>query len=153
MVEPQGKGLVTTMTAEWIKDLLGTSEGRKQVERERLIVDVAETLCEVMECESVTRTDLARRLKCSPAFITKLLRGTHNFTLQTLSDVFFMLGQSVHVHVQPIGESVREASGNGKRIPAKELGWIAPGRPFQSPVTVADSPDVGESSADEGIAA
>lgn len=38
-----------------------------------------------MDVLGISRADLARRLGASPAFITKLLSGGNNFTIETLS--------------------------------------------------------------------
>ena len=52
-----------------------------------------------MEEQKVSRAELARRLGTSRAYVTKLLGGNANFTLQTMTKVAMALGSTVHVHV------------------------------------------------------
>jgi transcriptional regulator with XRE-family HTH domain len=132
---------VTTMTAAWIKNLLSTDDGRKLVECERLLAEVTESLCRLMEDEGVSRADLARRLNRTPAFITKLLRGSHNFTLQTLSDIFFAMGRSVHIDLAPVGDSLRLPAGEVQTIPTDGLWMIR--KPITPPAILTTPADAG----------
>jgi transcriptional regulator with XRE-family HTH domain len=52
-----------------------------------------------MEEQKVSRAELARRLGTSRAYVTKLLGGNANFTLQTMTKVAMALEATVHVHV------------------------------------------------------
>jgi transcriptional regulator with XRE-family HTH domain len=58
---------------------------------EGLVVDVAARVIDAMEARSVTRSELARRLDVSPAYITKILRGHANLSLESLAKVAFAL--------------------------------------------------------------
>ena len=49
------------------------------------IVEFTEDLVRKMDRQNVTRTELARRLGTSPAYVTKILRGKVNFTLGTMA--------------------------------------------------------------------
>lgn len=49
-----------------------------------LVLDFTEEISRLMESGNVTRSELARRLGTSPAYITKILRGNANFTLATM---------------------------------------------------------------------
>lgn len=94
------------MTANWIDRLKQDEEGRRLLEQERLIVEVTEAMASLLKEREVSRSELARRIGTSPAFVTKLLRGDNNFTLRTLSDVFFALGHSAHFSLGDVGEDV-----------------------------------------------
>ncbi len=94
------------MSDTWIAALQHDEEGRRIMEHERLILEVTESMASMMDEQSVSRTELAKRMGKSPAFITKLLRGDNNFTLRTLSDVFFALGHAAHLSVGDVGGSV-----------------------------------------------
>lgn len=94
------------MTADWIKHLEQSTNGRKLLEQERLIVEVTETIARLMEEQRVSRAELARKIEKTPAFITKLLNGDNNFTLRTLSDVAFAMDRSVHISLGEVGEGV-----------------------------------------------
>lgn len=58
---------------------------------EGLLVDVAARVVDAMENSGVTRSELARRLNVSPAYVTKILRGHANLSLESLAKVAFAL--------------------------------------------------------------
>jgi transcriptional regulator with XRE-family HTH domain len=60
---------------------------------EDLLLVAAERLRDAMDQEGVTRSELARRLDVSPAYITKVLRGHANMSLETLARLAFFLGK------------------------------------------------------------
>ena len=74
-----------------------TSEGDRVWQQERAILEATERLCELMERDNVTRSDLAYRLGKSRGFVSQILNGEANMTLRTLSDAFFALGRAVHI--------------------------------------------------------
>lgn len=63
-------------------------ENRRLFEQERLLVEVTELLTGILAREGITRSELARRLGKSKAFVTQVLRGRHNMTLRTVADIF-----------------------------------------------------------------
>lgn len=67
------------------------------VAQEELIVDTMEWLCETMGKYGVSRSDLAKELGVSKSRITKILNGSNNVTLRTLSDLFNALGVRIEV--------------------------------------------------------
>ena len=58
---------------------------------EGLFIDVAARVIDAMETSGMTRSELARRMKVSPAYITKILRGHANLSLESLAKVAFAL--------------------------------------------------------------
>jgi len=58
---------------------------------EGLFIDVAARIIDAMEARGVTRSDLARRLEVSPAYVTKVLRGHANLSLESLAKLAFAL--------------------------------------------------------------
>lgn len=58
---------------------------------EDMLLDVAGRVIDVMESKNITRTKLAQRLSVSPAYITKILQGHANMTIETLAKVAFAL--------------------------------------------------------------
>jgi len=78
-------------------------DGREMAE-EGLILDVSQQLFEVMEDEGITKSELASRLDCSKAYITKLLRGPSNMTLRKVAEVFFTLGRVIKLKAVPVEE-------------------------------------------------
>jgi len=78
---------------------------------ERLVVDLTEEICQAMQDQGISRSELAKRLGKSKAWITKLLRGDQNMTLKTVVTVLWELGQTLNVDVQPyleLSESVSD---------------------------------------------
>lgn len=71
------------------------------------IVEFTEDVCRLMNEQGVSRAELARRLGTSRAYITKLLGGDANFTLETMTKVAMALGAAVHVHIAPQDAVVR----------------------------------------------
>lgn len=57
---------------------------------------------ELRRC-SLTRSDLARSIGTSPAWVTKVLRGDANPTLETMQKVASAVECNVHVHLAPKG--------------------------------------------------
>lgn len=115
------------MTASWIRRLEADEEGRRILEQERLILEVTEAIATLLQDRGVSRSELARRIGKSPAFVTKLLRGDNNFTLRTLSDVFFALDRAAHLSLGDIGEGVVPCVGPApKPLRFNSDGWERP---------------------------
>jgi len=66
-----------------------------------LILDFTEGLHKIMEANGVSRSELARRLGVSPAYITKVLRGNVNFTLDSMVRLVRAAGGEVSLQVAP----------------------------------------------------
>jgi transcriptional regulator with XRE-family HTH domain len=58
---------------------------------EGLFLDVSARVVDAMEAQGVSRSALARRLKVSPAYVTKVLRGHANLSLESLAKIAFAL--------------------------------------------------------------
>lgn len=67
------------------------------------ILEFTEEVVREMDRQGISRTELARRLGSTPAYVTKILRGKVNFTLGTMVKLARAL--SSEVHVQLIGPS------------------------------------------------
>lgn len=68
---------------------------------EKLKIKIMEDFLEVMERKNVSRSELAMRLGCSNAYITKLLQGTQNLTLQKLVEIALVLDCDLLVTFTP----------------------------------------------------
>ena len=68
-------------------------ESRKRLAyyEEGLFIEVAARIIEAMESRGITRSGLARQLNVSSAYITKILRGHANLSLESLAKVAFAL--------------------------------------------------------------
>lgn len=77
-----------------------------------LVHDFTEGLAWRMDEQGISRAELARRLGTSPAYITKILRGNINFTLETLVRLAVAVGAEVRI-------SMRAAKSSSARRPSE----------------------------------
>ena len=70
-------------------------EFAKLMAQGELIMEVTETLCELLEKEKISRKELADRLGKSKGFVSQLLNGGRNLTLRTVADILHALGYKV----------------------------------------------------------
>ena len=97
---------------------------------ERSILDVTEEIVARMEQLGVSKSELANRLGKTPQFVTKLLHGSNNFTLETMVKVARQLNAEVRVHLQPEGTISEWISVLKKETPRTEasafVDWKSP---------------------------
>lgn len=84
-------------------ELFDTAEGNTAYWVERAVLEFTEDVVGRLEAEGISRAELARRIKASPAYVTKILRGNTNFTLESMVRIAQALGCSVRTHMQPNG--------------------------------------------------
>ncbi len=70
---------------------LTRAKTRSAYYEEGLLIDIAARVIDAMEKNGITRSDLARRLKVSPSYITKVLRGHANMSLESLAKIAFVM--------------------------------------------------------------
>jgi transcriptional regulator with XRE-family HTH domain len=68
---------------------------------EKVLFDVAEQVCKLIESQGVSRSELAQRLAVTPAYVTKLLSGNPNLTIKTLLKLSDALGQTLDIRFAP----------------------------------------------------
>jgi transcriptional regulator with XRE-family HTH domain len=68
---------------------------------ERLILDLTEQIAKRLQEGSLTRSELAKRLKVSNAYITKLMRGEQNLTIRTIVQIANALGCTLDLSIIP----------------------------------------------------
>ena len=86
-------------TAKRFRDLLQTTEQSNAFELDRLKVEISEQIYQAMNQQGISNSDLARRLGKSRAYVTKLLRGTTNFTLESLVRISRALSNEVEINL------------------------------------------------------
>ena len=94
------RGSEPTLLEEYLED----PEFAKLMAQEDLILEVTETLCELLEREKISRKELADRLGKSKGFISQLLNGGRNLTLRTVADILHVLGYRVALTPHKEGE-------------------------------------------------
>lgn len=67
-------------------------EVRRQVDISFLIVN---RIHEILTCKGYRQKDLAEKLGKKESEISKWMRGTHNFTIETLSSIETALGEPI----------------------------------------------------------
>lgn len=72
---------------------------------ETAILEFTEEITARMDTLGVRKTELAERLKVQPAFITKLLSGANNFTIETMVKTARALDADLRIHLQPRGRT------------------------------------------------
>ena len=87
------------------RELAGDEEACRLFCQENFILEVTELLCEAMEENDVSRSNLASRLGTTKGYITQILRGNANLTLRKVSDVLFALKKKLSVALLPIDAS------------------------------------------------
>lgn len=70
---------------------------------ELAILEIAEEIDAAMTRSGLTRAELARRLGTSRAYVTKILRGNVNFTLDSLARITHALDGELRLHIAPRG--------------------------------------------------
>ena len=74
---------------------------------ELAIIQFTEEIVRYMKQDKVNRVQLAKRLKTKPSYITKLLSGENNFTIETMTKIALALDTELQLHLKPKGASTR----------------------------------------------
>lgn len=64
-----------------------------------LVSSFTDALWRIMKKSGTSPADLARVLEVSPSYISKALRGSENFSVETMVKLASAVGAVVHVHV------------------------------------------------------
>lgn len=79
-----------------------TQKGMRLFQQERLILDVTELICKLMDDQGVSRQQLAKRIGRDRSYISRILSGTRGLTLCNVSDMAGALGCKIAVRVEPL---------------------------------------------------
>ncbi|MBF0185663.1 MAG: helix-turn-helix transcriptional regulator [Magnetococcales bacterium] len=89
---------------EWLQQ---SDENRRMFHRDGFILDVTEQICERMQKQGTSRTELAANLGKSKSQVSQLLNGSRNMTLATLADIAYALNLNLKLQLtsmQPVEE-------------------------------------------------
>lgn len=95
------------MTENRYNDLLNDARKSLDYWSEATILDFTEEIVRHMEREGISRSDLARRLNSSQAYVTKVLKGKANFTVASMTKLARVFDLTVRVHLAPENAVVR----------------------------------------------
>ena len=98
-----------------LEQFTAESEQMRLFQQEYLILKVTERICELMEEQGISRTQLAKRLGTSKGYITQLLDGSANITLRKLADIMAALGLAAEFTTRNIACTVRPHDDLGRR--------------------------------------
>ena len=113
--------------ANLVIDDMNDPEFRKLLAQEELILEVTETICDILEKEKVPRKELADRLGKSKGFISQLLNGGRNLTLRTLADILHVLGYKVS-----LTPYLEKGSRQARKIVEFQTSYIPPKKPVEN---------------------
>lgn len=74
---------------------------------ETAIMEFTEELVELLEEHGISKTELARRIAVKPPYITKILQGTSNFTLDSMVKIATALDCEFRCHLQRKGRDTQ----------------------------------------------
>jgi len=86
---------------EWFDNELTKYRRHPDFILEQLTFDITAAIRHAMDEKGISRSDLARKLRVSPAYITKLLNSSSNLTLRTLVNIALALDLQIDVKLQP----------------------------------------------------
>ena len=83
------------------RELFDSARSSLPYKVEKAIIGFTEQIIGKMEALDLSRTDFAAKLESSPAYVTKLLRGGTNFTLESMVKVSDALNCELEIKLIP----------------------------------------------------
>ncbi len=74
-------------TARWFNSVINEYENDIDFQLEGVLIDINEQIIKLMIEKKMTRKNLADKLGCSKAYITRILQGNQNVTVKTLLQI------------------------------------------------------------------
>jgi transcriptional regulator with XRE-family HTH domain len=95
---------------------------------EGAILEFTECMAAKMKELSVSKTDLAHKLKCTQSYITKVLQGSTNFTLASMVKIAFALDCELTIGFKPKApladwKMFNFSTGRAVTVPTNEWVW------------------------------
>ena len=85
-----------------LQQLLARARQGHAYKREKIVLALTEEMLSLMEQQGINKTQLAAKLGKSKPYITKILSGTANFTLDSLIQLADALGTELNIHFTPL---------------------------------------------------
>jgi len=95
------------MKSRAFSDLLRKAQQRDSFWVQRAALEFTVDVARLMTQGKITKADLARRLGTSPAYVTKILRGDANFTIESMVRLVKAIDGRLHIHVADEDHRVR----------------------------------------------
>lgn len=93
--------------AKSFKDRLNSIRQLHSYRVEKVKIEFVRGITRVMRQKGITNSALAEQVGTSNAYITKVLRGDCNFTIDSMVKIAHGIGATIHVHVADNAASVR----------------------------------------------
>lgn len=100
----------TRANGGWLAGRMKSLEFKKSFERHGLADDFIAAIEAVMLRDDVSRSQLAERMGCKPANVTRAMRNTTNLTIATMVEMAFALDCRVRVWLQPMSAISADAT-------------------------------------------
>ncbi len=84
-----------TTRSDYAEFMTRSTQTRRLLRQEELILEATEGLVEAIDAQGLSRSELARRIGKSKAFVSQALSGRRNMTLRTLADLGDAVGTRV----------------------------------------------------------
>jgi transcriptional regulator with XRE-family HTH domain len=86
---------------EWFKNQIGALENTPTYKAEVLQLKISEKILELLEHRKMTRADLAKELKCSLPYVSKLINGSENMTIKKMVEIAISLKCDLDIKIVP----------------------------------------------------
>ena len=113
-------------TELWVHEELDTAKKTFEFRLETLMIELGESIALLMETNHLTRTELSHRLGVSKAYITKILNGKPNLTLETLLKLSDALEGQLKLAIIPKVEAKTKTIPQPKAIVVRNYKAINP---------------------------
>lgn len=117
------------MKAEnWFSKKLEEYKDDLEFRTEGVILEFNEKIVARMAEMNISRTELAKRLRVSKAFVTKLLNGNPNLTVKTMMSISDALGCELKLDIYPmqLRSTFRKKSKKTEVLPTSQLSRQTP---------------------------
>ena len=89
-----------------LHSILGRARDSLAYDTEGVKLEFTEQIVSLMEAKGVSKSALAAHLNVAPAYVTKVLQGTTNFTLDSMVKIAHAFAAELHVQLKPMKSSV-----------------------------------------------
>lgn len=89
------------MDIEALREKINAARGTFDYRLEKILLQLGEDICLLMEQQRLSRTQLAERMGVSPAYITKILSGNPNLTIKSLLKLADAMGKELTLQFAP----------------------------------------------------
>jgi transcriptional regulator with XRE-family HTH domain len=87
-----------------LQAMMAAARATHAYKAEMAVMEITEEIVRRMEELGVSKSELARRIGATPAYVTKILRGDTNFTFETMVKLGSALDCEFRCHLQPKGK-------------------------------------------------